>query len=116
MTFARRTGKSSAVAGFVPTLLANLVPLGGFVAFGWQIRELLVIYWLEIVVMLLLYGGAALFASRRIVLEGRTLFLPGVSRKRELDEAKWGTDPGEFVSRSGCRRYTAETRRSSSGR
>jgi hypothetical protein len=88
-----RDEERGAISSFAPVLLANLLPLGGFIWFGWHIREVLVIYWLEILVTLILYSGAALFAERRIVLEGRTLFLPGVNRKKELDESTWGTDP-----------------------
>ncbi|MFH5797287.1 DUF6498-containing protein [Haladaptatus sp. CMAA 1911] len=93
MEFARPNGESAEMTGFLPILLANLVPLGGFIWFDWHIRELLVIYWIEIVVTLVLYSGAALFAERRVVLEGRTMFLPGIGRDTELDESKWDTDP-----------------------
>ncbi|ODR81467.1 hypothetical protein BG842_24535 [Haladaptatus sp. W1] len=81
------------LSAFAPIFLSNLVPLGGFIWLDWHVREMLVVYWLEIVVTLVLYSGAALFAERRVVLEGRTLFLPGVSRNAELDESTWGTDP-----------------------
>ncbi|ELY85298.1 DUF6498-containing protein [Natrialba taiwanensis] len=93
MEFDRRTRNRPTVTAFAPTLLSNLLPLGGVLWFDWRIGEVLAIYWIEVAVMLLAYSGAALFAERRIVLEGRNLFLPGVNRGKELSESKWGDNP-----------------------
>ena len=50
--------------GFVPTALANLLPLVGVLRFGWDPTTLLVVYALELVISLPLAGVAALFAER----------------------------------------------------
>lgn len=50
------------------------------------------VYWLEIGTTFVVYGGAALFAQCPVVLEGRDLYLPGVSRHAERRE-KWEQEP-----------------------
>ncbi|MDQ2050186.1 DUF6498-containing protein [Natronolimnohabitans sp. A-GB9] len=51
-------------AGFVPLLLANLLPLVGVVWLGWEPVALVLIYGVELVVSILLAGVKALFAQR----------------------------------------------------
>ncbi|MEA1932231.1 MAG: DUF6498-containing protein [Euryarchaeota archaeon] len=52
------------IAGFVPVLLANLVPLVGVVVFGWEASTVVVIYVLEVLWSFPLAGAKALFAQR----------------------------------------------------
>lgn len=89
----RAERRESDVVEFLPALLANFLPIVGIALLDWRAVEILLIYWLELLVALLAYGVAALFAKRRIVLEGRSLFLPGVSRTAELDGPRWTTPP-----------------------
>ncbi|AFZ72898.1 DUF6498-containing protein [Natronobacterium gregoryi] len=56
--------RNDETAGFVPILLANLVPLVGVVALEWDPETLVVIYGVELLLSLLLAGGTALFAQR----------------------------------------------------
>ncbi|WP_049970199.1 DUF6498-containing protein [Haladaptatus cibarius] len=79
--------------GFAPTLLANLLPLGGIIWLDWRISELFAIYWIEIWILLFTYGSAALFAQRPLIAKGRTMTLPGVSRDKARDESRWGGEP-----------------------
>ena len=51
------------VVGFVPVLLANLVPLVGVVGFGWEPSTVVVIYALEVLWSFPLAGAKALFAQ-----------------------------------------------------
>ncbi|ELY87871.1 hypothetical protein C483_18278 [Natrialba hulunbeirensis JCM 10989] len=88
MGVGQRSIVQSPASRFVPILLANLLPVVGIVWFDWHASEVVVIYWLEVIVMLLVYGVAALFARQRIILEHRRLFLPGVSEETELCESK----------------------------
>jgi len=53
-----------AIVGFVPVLLANLVPLVGVVGFGWEPSTVVVIYTLEVLWSFPLAGAKALFAQR----------------------------------------------------
>lgn len=82
--------KSSSYFGFVPTLLSNLLPVGGIVWLGWQVSDLFAVYWVEIWVLLFVYGIAALFAQKPLVAKDRTLALPGVSRQKGRNESRWG--------------------------
>ena len=52
------------VVGFVPVLLANLVPLVGVIRFGWEPSTVVVIYALEVLWSFPLAGAKALFAQR----------------------------------------------------
>lgn len=74
-------------------LATNLLPLAGVVAFGWRIGELLAVYWIEVVVMVLAYSAAALFAERPIDLEDRSFYVVGYSEDTEIDEDRWEADP-----------------------
>ncbi|MFC7069437.1 DUF6498-containing protein [Halobaculum lipolyticum] len=78
---------------FVPTLLATLLPLAGVGLLGWRVAELLVVYWIELWALLVVYAGAALFARRAVVVEGRNLTLPGVSSETGRDEQRWSGEP-----------------------
>ena len=84
-------GANSAVA-FLPTLLSNLLPLIGVFLFDWRFIEVFAVYWVEIAVMFVVYGLAALFAERPIVLDDRDVYLPGVGRNTERHE-KWDREP-----------------------
>ncbi|KTG11238.1 hypothetical protein AUR64_04745 [Haloprofundus marisrubri] len=64
-TIPERVGSVSDFTGFVPTLLVNLVPLVGLVAFGWEPVTLVVIYAVELSVSILLTSLKAPFAQRR---------------------------------------------------
>ena len=78
---------------FLPTLFANALPLFGITLLGWRVAEVLATYWLAMATSFLAYGGAALFAARPVVLEGREeFFLPGVGRNSDRDE-KWEREP-----------------------
>ncbi|WP_135828218.1 DUF6498-containing protein [Halorussus halobius] len=92
MTPDGRTEATADVREFVPVALSNLLPLGGVVFLGWEVLQVLATYWIEMAVMLVVYAGAALFAQRPMVLDGRDLYLPGVSEETELG-AKWDGDP-----------------------
>lgn len=74
-------------------LATNVIPLVGVVAFDWRVGELLAVYWIEVAVMVLAHGVAALFAERPIRLEGRSFYITGYSDEEERDEAVWGTEP-----------------------
>ncbi|SFC16578.1 hypothetical protein SAMN05444422_10590 [Halobiforma haloterrestris] len=50
--------------GFLPILLANLLPLAGVVVLEWDPATLVCVYGLELFVTLLLAGGKALFAQQ----------------------------------------------------
>ena len=71
----------------------NLLPLVGVVAFDWRVGELLAVYWIEVVVMVLAYSVAALFAERPIDLDDRSFYVVGYSENTELDEERWEADP-----------------------
>ncbi|MFB1063433.1 DUF6498-containing protein [Natrinema sp. H-ect4] len=45
-------------------LLGNLFPLAGIAVLGWQLHEVLFVYWLEVGFIVILYSGLVLFASR----------------------------------------------------
>ncbi|GAB7019228.1 DUF6498-containing protein [Halostagnicola bangensis] len=92
MGFGRRTETKSVDLGFGPILLSNLLPIVGIIWFDWRLAEILVIFWLEIWVMLLVYSGLALTAERPVVLEGRRLHLPGVGKNTDLCESKWSSE------------------------
>lgn len=81
------------VRGFTPTLLANCLPLVGIGLLGWRVPAVLAVYWLEMATAFLAYGGAAMFAARPVVLEGREEFvLPAVGRESER-AGKWEREP-----------------------
>lgn len=71
----------------------NVLPLAGVVAFDWRVGELLAVYWIEVVVMVLAYSVAALFAERPIDLDDRSFYIVGYSENTELDEDRWEADP-----------------------
>lgn len=77
---------------FVPVLVSNLLPLGGVLVLDWEVVEVLATYWIEMAAMLVVYSVGALFAERRIVLEGRSMHLPGVNDETELGP-KWDDEP-----------------------
>ena len=87
-----RRNETLGTLAFAPTLLSNLLPVVGIVALDWRLVEVLAMYWLELGTTLLVYGVAALFARRPVVLDGRNLFLPGVSNDTERHE-KWDRAP-----------------------
>lgn len=84
--------ESVGLVGFLPTLASNLLPLVGILLFDWRFVEVFAVYWIEIGVLFAVYGGAALFAERPIVLDDRDIYLPGVSRQKEAGE-KWDREP-----------------------
>lgn len=86
-----RLRRSDAVA-FAPILVANLVPLAGIALLEWRIVEVLVLYWIEVCVMLLVYALAAFFAELPIETDGRTFFLPGTSHESGRDRSPAGCE------------------------
>jgi hypothetical protein len=75
-------------------LLANTLPVAGLWLFGWSFTTLFVLYWLDLVTLLLVYGGCSLFAQRPIVTEGWDMRLAWVAEHGK-DES-WG-DPSRAV-------------------
>ena len=75
-------------------LLANTFPVAGIWLFGWSFTTLFVLYWLDLVTLLLVYGGCSLFAQRPIVTEERDMRLAWVA-EHGRDES-WG-DPSRAV-------------------
>ena len=80
-------------AGLAAVLASNLLPVFGVVVLGWRVAELLVVYWIEVVVMVAAYNVAALFAERPIVLEDRSFYIVGFSKRSERDPERWDGDP-----------------------
>ncbi|WP_435186604.1 DUF6498-containing protein [Halobellus sp. EA9] len=67
--------------------VANLVPLVGVLALGWNISSLLVLYWIEGLVTVLLAVAKALFAERG------SPGLPDIEPLHELREKRGGWRP-----------------------
>lgn len=64
--------------GTLALLVANLLPIGGLVAFGWQPHQALFVYWVELGVTLLGYFTIVLFAQRTTESDsGEPGWLPG---------------------------------------
>lgn len=82
-------GGRSSLALVVAT---NLLPLAGVFGFGWGVGELLAVYWIEVAVLVVAHGAAALFAERPIDLDDRSFYITGYSEDTELDEEVWGTE------------------------
>jgi hypothetical protein len=74
-------------------LVSNALPAAGVVFLGWRASEILVLYWVEVVVMVAAYSVAALFAKQPIVLEDRDFYIVGYGRREEIDEERWSGDP-----------------------
>lgn len=72
---------------------SNAVPVVGVVSLGWGAAEVLVLYWIEIVVMIAAYSVAALFAKQPVVLEDREFYIVGYGRHEEVDEDRWSDGP-----------------------
>jgi hypothetical protein len=79
----RRVGSVAAVA--------NLVPLVGVLALGWDVYSLLVLYWIEGLVTVLLAAAKALFAERG------SPGLPDIEPLRELREKRGGWCPVSWM-------------------
>ncbi|MUW14000.1 hypothetical protein GJ633_04485 [Halorubrum sp. CBA1125] len=79
--------------GLAVVLLANLLPVAGVVLLGWRAAEILVVYWIEVVVMVAAYSVAALFAERPIDLDDREFYIVGYSENSELDDDRWSGEP-----------------------
>lgn len=92
MDAGRRTEAEADPREFVPVAVSNLLPLGGVAFLGWRPVQVLATYWIEMAAMLVAYSAAALFARRRVVLDGRNLYLPGVSPDTELGP-EWDGEP-----------------------
>ncbi|PYZ02469.1 hypothetical protein C8039_19375 [Halogeometricum sp. wsp3] len=58
-------------------IVSNTLPAAGVVVFRWRASEILVLYWIEVVVMVAAYSVAALFAKQPIVLEDRDFYIVG---------------------------------------
>jgi len=56
---------SLGAAGFLPVLIANLLPLVGVVGLGWDPATLAAVYAVEVVLSIPLAGATALFAARQ---------------------------------------------------
>jgi len=67
--------------------VANLVPLVGVLALGWNVHSLLVLYWIEGLVTVLLAAAKALFAERG------SPGLPNIEPLHELREKRGGWRP-----------------------
>lgn len=76
-------------------LVSNAVPVAGVAILGWRASEILVLYWIEVVVMVAAYSVAALFAKQPIVLEDREFYIVGYGRYEEINEDRWndGSEP-----------------------
>lgn len=76
-------------------LVSNAVPVAGVAILGWRASEILVLYWIEVVVMVAAYSVAALFAKQPIVLEDREFYIVGYGRYEEINEDRWndGAEP-----------------------
>lgn len=74
-------------------LVSNALPAAGVVFLGWRASEILVLYWIEVVVMVAAYSVAALFAKQPIVLEDREFYIVGYGRREEIDEDRWSSEP-----------------------
>ena len=79
---------------FGPILFANLLPVAGLWLFEWSFTTLFVLYWLDLVTLLLVYGCCSLFAQRPIVAEGRDMRLAGITKRGPNDS--WG-EPSRVV-------------------
>ena len=82
-------GSRSALALVVAT---NCLPLAGVVAFGWNVGELLAVYWIEVAVLVIAHACAAMFAERPIVLSDRSFYITGYDEDTERDEV-WEHNP-----------------------
>ena len=76
-----------------PIVVANLLPVVGLTFFGWRAAEILVIYWIEVVVMVVGYSITALFAEQPIDLDDREFYIVGFSKRTELDADRWSGEP-----------------------
>ncbi|KOX94037.1 hypothetical protein AMS69_08970 [Haloarcula rubripromontorii] len=74
-------------------LVSNSLPVAGVVVLGWRAAELLVLYWIEVVVMVAAYSVAALFAKQPVVLKDREFYIVGYGRREEVDEDTWSGEP-----------------------
>jgi len=74
-------------------IVSNTLPAAGVVFFRWRASEILVLYWIEVVVMVAAYSVAALFAKQPIVLEDRDFYIVGYGKREELNEDRWSGDP-----------------------
>jgi hypothetical protein len=79
----RRVGSVAAVA--------NLVPLVGVLTLGWDVYSLLVLYWIEGLVTVLLAAAKALFAERG------SPGLPDIEPLHELREKRGGWRPVSWI-------------------
>jgi len=70
-------------------IISNAVPVAGVAILGWRASEILVLYWIEVVVMVAAYSVAALFAKQPIVLEDREFYIVGYGRYEEINEDRW---------------------------
>lgn len=66
--------------------IANLLPIVGIPVFGWAFSTLVLLYWVDLLTLLLVYGGCSLFAQQPIVVEGRTMRLAWVARHGAEDD------------------------------
>ncbi|WP_279387017.1 DUF6498-containing protein [Natrarchaeobius halalkaliphilus] len=64
MVPSRIRARAPSTAAFAPILFANLVPLVGVLAYGWEPSTLVVIYALEVLLAFPLAATKALFAGR----------------------------------------------------
>jgi hypothetical protein len=60
--------------------IANLLPIVGIPVFGWAFSTLVLLYWLDLVMLLFVYGVCSLFAQQPTVVEGRNMRLAWVAR------------------------------------
>lgn len=73
---------------FGPILFANLLPVAGMGLLGWSFRTLFVLYWLDLMMLMLVYGGCSLFAQLPVVTEGRDMRLAWVAEGGH--DGTWG--------------------------
>jgi hypothetical protein len=79
--------------GLAVVIAANLLPVAGVVFLGWRAAEILVVYWIELVVMVVAYSVVALFAERPIDLDDREFYIVGFSERSEVDADRWSGKP-----------------------
>lgn len=73
------------LTGFAPVLATNLLPVAGVLWLDWNLSTLYLFYWIDLLGLLVVYAGCALFARGDIVTEGRRVTLPGIG-----EDGYWG--------------------------
>lgn len=83
-----RSRGTSRYREFAPTAIATVLPVAGIGLFGWTFTTVYLLYWLDFLTLLVVYGGCSLFAQRPVVVEGRDMRLAWVDERDDDDD--WG--------------------------